>query len=329
MSAIGLLGCGAALPQQVRTNDDPLFDTLRQKAQQDTSPRAETSLFKGIERRHYLTEDESLADLVTHACLDALSHAHLETQQIDRLYGYLSVAEYLAPNALFAVHAALALPTHCWVLPINSEYTNFLAGLILARESIMAGHSTYGLVACGLDWTRHMDYTQGHALSIGDGAGAAVVGRGATYEILDYHVETLSHKYGAMTMATRPNQPANTYGSRTYYRIDPDVGIDSLIDDGMNGPVRSINALLSKHHIQAAHTAMLCYQASRSLLDYWQQELKPARMLDTLADNGNMVFATLPVNLAHFIDELDEPYVILSSLGVGYHQTAVLLKRVC
>lgn len=322
---IGILGCGKALPPGIRGNDDPLFAALRH--QQKTGERSEAALFQGVEHRHFLAPDESLAQLATDACQRALDDAGLAPHQIDRLYGYLSVSEYLAPNALFDVHARLGLRNDSWVLPVNCEYTNFLIGLMLAKEGIAAGHCQHALVTSALDWTRHMDYTQGHAIVAGDAAGAAVVGEGATYRILDYKVETLSQKYGVMNMATHCDSSPNAFGSHTYYHISPDAGIDSFIDDGMNGPVRLIRSLLDAHDIDCEDTAMLCYQASRTLLDHWQRELKPARMLDTLASCGNMALATLPVNLAHFIDELDEPYVVLSSLGIGYHQAALLLER--
>jgi len=321
---IGIVGCGFAVPSSARLNNVPLYQASLLTEAHDA--RKEREIFTGLHKRHYLLESEDLTSLVCEASHNALRIAGISERQVDRLYGYLSVSTYLAPNALYRLHDMMGLSEKCMVVPINSEFSNFLMGIIHAWEAILSNRSKTALVACGSNWTAHMDYSQGHSVCIGDGAGAAVIAHGGKWLIVDYEVETISKYYGAMTMKNRESSD-NSGKFHTYYRIEPDSGIASYLRDGMDGPPRLIKKLLEKHQLKGGHVALLTHQASRTLLDHWCNEIKPGYMFDTLAEYGNMTLATLPVNLAHCWDTITQDYLVMSSLGVGFHQVVTLLKR--
>ena len=95
---------------------------------------------------------------------------------------------------------------------------------IHAWEGILAGHSQRALVSCGVNWTAHMDYTQGHSICIGDGAGVAVVGINAPWCFVDYATETRGSLYGAMTMKTW-TLAHDVEQINAVYRIEPTSGI--------------------------------------------------------------------------------------------------------
>lgn len=199
--AVSLLGCGHAVPQSVRKNDDPIFARLRSGAR--VRGVSEADLFTGMHQRRVLGPGESLATLMAEAGRRALAAADCPAVRIDRLYGYGYVAEFVTPNVLFRVHAELGLLPRALVYPVQCEFTNFIAAVLAAWEAVLAGHCRTALVVCGTGWTRNMDYANPHALTIGDGAGAVVVGRGGTLQLLDFASETDSSEYGAMTMAYR------------------------------------------------------------------------------------------------------------------------------
>ncbi|HEX3643465.1 MAG TPA: 3-oxoacyl-ACP synthase, partial [Ktedonobacteraceae bacterium] len=199
--AIGIRGYGYSVPSHIRHNDDPIFHEIEKPL--NSQGVAEKDLFIGLKERRYLEGDEQLEMLMIEAAQKALLEANLEPREIDRLYGYASVSPYLTPNALYTVHRGLKLPEHTLVVPINSEFTNFLISVLQAWEAIAVGHSKNALIVCGTNWTRYMDYTQGHAFSIGDGAGAAVIGPGAHFVLFDYATQTLSEQYGTMAMRMR------------------------------------------------------------------------------------------------------------------------------
>jgi 3-oxoacyl-[acyl-carrier-protein] synthase-3 len=179
---VGIKAGGYSVPPHVRYNDDPIFQQIiKEKNAQGV---AEADLFTGMKDRRYLKEGEHLETLMIEAAYQAIHRANLERGDIDRLYGYASVPEFYTPNGLYAVHNGLGLPEHALVIPINNEFSTFLLSVIEACNAIMVGSSKHALVVCGVNWTKYTDYTQGYALSIGDGAGAAVIGDGADFALV-------------------------------------------------------------------------------------------------------------------------------------------------
>lgn len=330
---IGLLGCGYSVPTHVRYNDDPIFRDMRYEP--NSQGIVERDLFTGNRERRYLHSTERIETLMIEASRQALAHAHLQPDMVDRLYGYATVSPYLTPNALYEIHRELGLPQHALVTPINNEFSTFLTGIIHAYEAIAAGHSRYALVVCGTNWSKHMDYSQGHSFSIGDGAGAAVVGVHDAFSFVDYTVQTRSEQYGAMTMHIHPTLlhghsqiPVDEQDGMPIptYTIQPEEGIQSF-QQAMPGPAEMIKKLLKKHGLHGDDIALITHQGSRLLLDYWKKELQPNEYLETMEQFGNMTLATYPVNLAYYQDKITSKYILLIAVGVGYHQVALLLKR--
>ncbi|MET0404128.1 MAG: 3-oxoacyl-[acyl-carrier-protein] synthase III C-terminal domain-containing protein [Cystobacter sp.] len=312
-----LLGVGAAVPEQVRFNDDPVFEPLHRASARG---EAEPALFYGTRERRVLAPDESLTTLTARAGREALKDAGLSTDAVERLYGYVSVSEFITPNALYAVHQELGLGQGSLVIPVQADFTNFLMGVVLAWEAFRAGTLQHALVAVGSGWTRHMDPGQGHAIGIGDGAGAAVVGAGERLVVMDWAADTFSGEYGAMTMAVRPGALAPTYG------LTPTTGIQAFLSSGMQGPPRLVERLLDKHGISPGDVTLISHQATRKLMDHWASLIRPGEYLDTYADLGNMVHASIPVTLARHHRALRTKYLVLLGLGIGAHQLALLVR---
>jgi 3-oxoacyl-[acyl-carrier-protein] synthase-3 len=317
---IGLLGLGYAVPAAIRANDDPIFQPLREAVGGDFEK--ERALFFGNRERRSLRPDESLADFMAQAAEEALKKAGIERQEIDRLYGYASVSDYIAPNSLYDVHRRAGLAERTLVVPVQSEFSNFLLGVLLAAEAIRAGHSRKAFVAVGAGWTRNMDYTQGHSIGIGDGAGAAIVGPSDRFVITDWAADTFSNEYGAMAMRIWPDKAMNypTYG------IHPDAGVQAFLSSGMNGPPRLVLRLLEKHSISPDEVTLITHQATRKLMDHWAEQIRPRAYLDTYEEFGNMVIASIPVTLAKRAPEIRTPWLVLAGLGIGAHQMALLLR---
>src|SRR5262247_821042 len=120
-----LLGVGYAVPQNIRTNDDPIFHWLRDHP-------TKSDPFEGYVTRVVLGPGEDLMTMMVPAALNALSAAGLRASDVDVLLGYASVSEYQTPNELSRLHRMLGCPTRTYVVPLNSEFSNFNAGLLLA-----------------------------------------------------------------------------------------------------------------------------------------------------------------------------------------------------
>lgn len=316
--SVALLGAGHAVPERVRGNDDPVFAGIRRDAAERGVP--EHTLFVGNRERRVLAPGESLVGLTAAASRAALVRAGAAAGEIDRLYGYLSVSRHLAPNALFAVHHELGLHPGCMVVPVNTEFTNWVTGAVLAWEAILAGHAERCLVACGAAWTGAMDYTQGHSVSIGDGAGAAVLGPGERMVLVDHAVDTFSDEYGAMGMAWRPG------ADRPTYSIHPDAGVRAFLTTGMDGPPRLVERLLRRHGLSGADVSLVAHQASRTLMDHWAERIRPAAYLDTFEAWGNLTLASAPATLSAYWDCIRTPWLVIVGVGIGAHQTALLVR---
>lgn len=328
----GILGCGYRLPRRVRGNDDPIYAGL------DTSRNAQgvyqSSLFRGLERRHYLGADESITDLVTESCRQALSQAELAATDVDRLYGYVTVPRYYTPNPLYQVHHDLELPRQALVVPINSEWTNFMLGLVHAADAVTTGTARHCLVACGNNYTQHIDYTQGHATSIGDGAAAALVGPSDRFVVIDHATVTDSAYHHALTVGVR----ALTVNGRRHLPIDEatglptatleitQTGIEMLSSVYKDSLPELVNDLLARNRITGNQISLITHQGVRLLLDHWAERIAPKEHLETLAQFGNLIAATYPVNLAYAFDRINTDYVVIAGIGTGIHVSAVLLR---
>lgn len=222
------------------------------------------------------------------------------------------------------------LSPRAMVYPVQCEFTNFVAAVLAAWEAVLAGHCRTALVLCGTAWTRNMDYANPHALTVGDGAGAVVVGRGGTLRLLDYASETDSSEYGVMTMAYRatpPIQPlaAGDGASRCTYHI-AEEGIAAFLRTGMETPPRVVCRLLAAHGLRGEDVALITHQASRRLMDHWRAAIGTAEYPDTFDSLGNMGLCSVPVTLSLQKDRLRSNHLVLVQLGVGGQVCALLLR---
>lgn len=320
-SSIGILGFGYALPLHSRTNENPIYSNI--KSTSSTQGVSEASLFTGTKERRYLEPEETLDDLMVQAGQVALEQAGLKPEDIDRLYGYASVSEFVFPNALYKVHAGMNLSSKTMVIPINSEFSNFVMSIILAWEAIAIGHCNYALVICGSSLTRNMDYTKPHSISIGDGAGAVVIGASDRFTFVDHDTDTFSNEYGAMTMQCR----VSTANQIPTYDITVDQGIKAFTQTGMNAPPALTHSLLQKHQLSRQQIALIAHQASEKLIKHWDETIKPREYFHTFEEFGNLTLASLPVTLAYYYHKITAEYIVLLGIGIGAHQVVLLIKR--
>jgi len=303
-----IVGTGFAVPPQVRTNDDPIYDRI---------PKHQ-DMFYGYDQRRVLGPGESVGWLMIEAGQAALKAAGVHASAVDILLGYGTVSEWLTPNVLAHVHAELGLPGHAPALPLADDFTNFNSGLVVADALIRTGRAGTALIVCGDNWTQHVDYSTPAAFSAADAAGAAVLSAStdaARWRLLDQQHLTVSDEYGAMYMAeTFHITPAgavafNTFGARTA----PTVA----------------EALIERHGLDPHAVTLITHQASQKLIDAWQARpgLAGSTFLNTILQYGNPALAGVPLTLAARGGEVSTDHLILFCLGVQQQASAVLLGR--
>lgn len=320
---IGLVGLGQALPATVRTNDDPIFDWLRQHHPQGVD------LFQGYVTRRVLAPGEALVDLMETAAKQALAGSRVPAAEIDLLIGYASAGDYLTPNTLALLHHRLGLAPRAAVMPIGGEFSTFNYSLVLADGLIRAGRAKNALLAVGGHWTRLVDYHTPQAISAGDGAGAAVLAAmpdAGTFSVVDVEVDVDASYYGSMYLQGDPVPDNPSLFTAPTFHITS-AGQEGFKQFGVNVPPEVANRLLARNRLDGSDVALISHQASAVLIDRWATAIKPRQYLHTLPELANMTVANVPVNLAWFQGQIATDHVVLLSVGAEMHASAVLLRR--
>ncbi|MEP7309496.1 MAG: 3-oxoacyl-ACP synthase [Acidobacteriota bacterium] len=326
-----ILGLGFAVPPTRRTNDDPIFDWLKEHVPAGSNP------FQGYRTRAVLTAGEDLMTMMVPAALDALQDARLSPSAIDMVLGYASVSRWSTPNELSHLHQMLGLPGHAYVVPLNSEFSNFNAGLLFADALVRAGRARHILVVVGGDWTRHVNYRTLQSVSAGDGAGAAVVGLSddaTKWQVVDQNTVTDTRYFGSMYMQGQryPQQPPidghEALWSEPFFQITAE-GMQGFGEFGGKIAPTAVTSLLARHAIPASAITLIAHQASSVLFEMWQAILQPAQMIETIAQFANMTLANLPVNLAWSVanQPITQDNLVLLALSPDMHANALLLQR--
>ncbi len=287
--SIGIVGLGHAAPTAVRRNDDPVFAALV------ASKPVGADLFTGYRERRVLAPEGRIVDLLVEAARAALVRAATSAEEIDLVLGCDSFGEFVRPSELAAMHDTLGLPARAGVIPLGNEFSNFSAGIVLADAMIRAGRAKKALVACGSDWTRHVDYTTAPSVSASDAAGAAVLARADAPKltVVAFETETASRYYGSMVV-------------RDHFEMNA-TGRAGFSEFGLRAPVGLARRVLEAHGVAPADVTLVSHQASRVLLDAWGEGIGPGAQLETLEQFGNMTAASIAFNLSYFADRLDPP----------------------
>jgi 3-oxoacyl-[acyl-carrier-protein] synthase-3 len=347
---VGIVGRGYALPPTIRTNDDPIFDWLKKN-----DPGYE-QLFYGYGTRHVLKPEESIVTYMQSAAQSALDMAKLNAGDVDLLLGFVSVSDYEMPNGLAQLHQLMGLASRCWIIPLNVEYSNFNAGLVIADAMIRAGQVRNALVVCGGNWSRYVNYHLGPSVSAADGAGAAVVARtddSSTFRVVDFETVTETMvpasggtpaypAYGNMYIGTDavpvpppvpfPDQdtgdalPDQQLYTQRYFHIT-DRGMAEFGGFGVTAPIEVVQRLLTRNALPPSSVTITAHQTSCKLLDAWNTSIQPKLFFDTLSTFANMTLASIPVNFAFGYEQFRTDHLVLLGIGPELHTNAVLLRR--
>ena len=129
----------------------------------------------GIERRHFVAEDEFTSDLAIHAARAALENAGIDATDLDAIIVATSTPDFTFPAVATQVQAALGM-TKGFAFDIQAVCAGFVFALANASGLIAAGQAQRVLVIGAETFSRIMDWTdRGTCVLFGDGAGAVVL----------------------------------------------------------------------------------------------------------------------------------------------------------
>ena len=326
-----ITGLGYCVPPNRRGNDDPVFDWLRNHVPPGNDP------FQGYVTRAVLAPGEDLMAIMIPAAVSALRSAGLEPGDIDLLLGYASVSRYASPNELSRLHQMLGLSERTYIVPLNCEFSNFNAALLIGDGLLRAGRARNILIAVGGDWSRHVDYHTVQSISAADGAGAAVLGLSSDvsrWQVIDQNTLSMTSYFGSMFMQGHPYDQTPPRDGHARLWSDP---VFQITAEGMKGfaafggstAPMAVTRLLARHDIPAASVTLIAHQASSVLFEMWRSQLQPAQMIETIAQFANMTVANIPVNLAWSVDNdpITQNNLVLFALAPDMHANALLLQR--
>lgn len=324
LKQVAILGQGHALPDHIRTNDDPIFDWLK------AHEPAGSDIFTGLKYRRVLAHANDVVGIMVDASKTALAMAKVPLDEVDLLLGSATVSEYYAPNALAAVHRELGLPNHCRILALNTDESNFIDGMKVANDMVKCGTARHALVACGNNWTHHMDYHEPVSLAASDGAGAAVLGwteDPARFRLIDWDNETQTQYFSALRMAQRPSPHHRDLFTKPLMKLDDKTGENAVKTFGFKVPGVVVNRLLARHGLRGQDITLVAHQTSKAVFDAWNAAIQPAHYLNTIEELGDMVASSVPVNFARCFDEIKTKHVVMLGIGMEMHAVALLYQR--
>lgn len=166
-SGVTIIGTGAALPEQVLTNEDltKIVDTSDEWIKTRT----------GISERRLAASHEATSDLAVRAAREALDNAGISPEELD-----LIIVTTVTPDMFFPATACLVQEQlqafHAAAFDLEAACTGFIYGLTIGCQFIAAGAYRYVLVIGADTLSRITDYSdRSTCVLFGDGAGAAVL----------------------------------------------------------------------------------------------------------------------------------------------------------
>jgi len=172
MNTANIVSTGIYVPEKIVTNDD-----LSRILGEDINEFVTNVL--GIHERHVCAENESTADLATHASRQALEAARLDPAELDLIILATDTPEQLSPATSVVVQHRLGA-VNAGTFDVNCACAGFVTALDTASKFIIADPGYRNVLVVGayaiskyLDW-----HDKKTATIFADGAGAVVLRAG-------------------------------------------------------------------------------------------------------------------------------------------------------
>ncbi|MBZ3906082.1 3-oxoacyl-ACP synthase III family protein [Streptomyces griseiscabiei] len=167
--SIGILSTGSYVPKQEVSNEE-----IAERVGVETEWIERKT---GIRSRRYAAPDEATSDLAARAAAEALERAGVAAEDVDHLIVSTSTGDSPQPPTAFLVQDLLGA-TRAACFDINVVCSGFVHALALARALVAQEPDSLVLVVAADLYSRCLDFSDRRtAVLLGDGAGAALVGR--------------------------------------------------------------------------------------------------------------------------------------------------------
>jgi 3-oxoacyl-[acyl-carrier-protein] synthase-3 len=323
---IGILSVGRYLPARVMSNDEwaRYVDTTSEWIVART----------GIENRRIAADDETTVDLAVAAARAALERAWLKATDVAEIIVATDTPEVASPDtAAFVQHRLGAREVPSYDLA-GSGCAGFIQALDVARARVLTGHDPVLVIGVELLSRRISWNDRNTAVLFGDGAGAAIVGRGDR-----------AARIVAAVAGTDGSQASilgiEVGGSRRPFSLEEAQreGHKRVVMNGrevFREAVRRMSAaareVLARAGVSISDIALVvAHQANLRILQAVAKTLDVPweKMVVNIESYGNIGSASIPVALSEAEDQQRVhrgDLVLLTSFGAGFHWAAMLLR---
>lgn len=322
---VGILGTGSYLPDSVVGNDG-LEKRLRLD---DGWILAKT----GIKERRYAAPKDATSDLALRASRRALDASGIDPAELDLLVLASGTVDQPSPATACFVQAQLGA-VNAASFDVAAVCAGFLYGLTVARDMLIADPSRrYALVVGAEVYSRFLNFDdRSTCVLLGDGAGAAVLGRTERGGILASNIGTdgtLTHLGYIAGGGSRTPASTDTLSSGLHYVSMKGREVRNLIVNIMPGIVEKL--LASAGMTASDLDFVVPHQANGVMLREWADLLAidHEQVLQTVAKYGNTGAASVPVTLDDAVRSgrvKPGDRMLYISFGAGISWSAVLVE---
>ncbi|GAA5081307.1 3-oxoacyl-[acyl-carrier-protein] synthase-3 [Thermocatellispora tengchongensis] len=310
MSAIRtrLAGVAAHLPETTMTTAE-LEDLLAARNPGLELPRGVIHNGSGVRRRHIAPPHEKPSDLAVHAARRLLEDHDLQPHDLDLIVYAGVTVDLLEPATAHVVAAKLG--ADCPVFDVRNACNGMLNGIQVADALVAGGRHRRVLVCCGelatafMPWTlsdAEEFFTVAAAYTVSDAGAALLLEAGTDHGVLGHRFAAYSAGWEA---ATVPLLNITTAPS-------PALPVLRPLTVSASGLVRALQgidyAVFRKHLGDLGLTwddfaAVCVHQASLAALWKFCEHagIPKDKVVVTIPQHGNLVAATLPVQLAQAV----------------------------
>ncbi|KAB8193099.1 ketoacyl-ACP synthase III [Nonomuraea phyllanthi] len=310
MSAVHtrLAGVAAHLPETTMTTAE-LEDRLAERNPGLELPRGVIHGGSGVRRRHIAPPHEKPSDLAVHAARRLLSNSGMQARDLD-LIVYAGVTPDLIEPATAHVVAA-KLGAACPVFDVRNACNSVLNAIQVADALITSGQHRRVLVCCGEVGTAFMPWTLSGAdeffaiaaaYTVSDAGAALLLEPAPTQGVLGHRFTAHSAGWDAATVqiSDMTTDPAAAWPVIRPLTVDA-VKLARSIEQAGFAVFREPLAELGLTWDDFA--AVCVHQASLPALWKFCEHtgIPPGKVVVTIAQHGNLITATLPVQLAQAV----------------------------
>ncbi|MEL0232424.1 MAG: beta-ketoacyl-ACP synthase III [Hyphomicrobiales bacterium] len=314
-------GVGIYLPEKILSNDDisKFVDTSDEWIFERT----------GIKQRHVAADTQLTSDLALEASLSAISHAGIESSEIDLIIVATSTPDQVFPSTAVKLQDLLGLRSGAG-FDIHAVCSGFIYALSTADSFIKSGNYNKILVVGSETYSRILDWNdRTTCVLFGDAAGAFVIESnnnssdksGIIDSIIrsDGQFRTKLFCDGGPSMIAKSNHYINMDGKEVYkHAVEKQTAVVEELLARTKTDINDIDWFVP-------------HQANLRILDTTAKKLNldKKKIIITVDKHANTSSASIPVAMGTAIQDgriKKGDLVLLEAFGAGFTWGAVLLR---